>query len=171
MNTSKLIETLSNASSLELYEMLHIIDRLLGDPKRKAALYARLHPGKPVHFMVGRTGEMRPAIVLEVHKAHVIVQDEATRERWQITYAAIDPGHTQEPIDGHAAPPRPAQAPLKKPGRDDFHLGDKVSFVNKYLQPQIGTIVRLNQKTASVNCENEPGWRVPYSLLAHVMDI
>ena len=34
MNDTKLVEALSNASSLELFELSTIIDRLLADPRR-----------------------------------------------------------------------------------------------------------------------------------------
>ena len=34
-----------------------------------------------------------------------------------------------------------------------------------------GTITRINQRTASVDCEGGAGWRVPFAMLSHVMDI
>jgi hypothetical protein len=58
-----------------------------------------------------------------------------------------------------------------KPSREDFRRGDKVSFTDKYLQPQVGTITRINQRTATVDCEGGAGWRVPFAMLRHVMDI
>ena len=36
MTDTKLIEALSNASSLELFELSNVIDRLLADPRRNA---------------------------------------------------------------------------------------------------------------------------------------
>ena len=65
-----------------------------------------------------------------------------------------------------------ASAPTQhKPARGDFCRGDKVSFTDKYLQPQVGTITRINQRTATVDCEGGAGWRVPFAMLHHVMDI
>ena len=55
--------------------------------------------------------------------------------------------------------------------RDDFLVGDRVSFEDRHLQTRIGTLVRSNQKTASINCDNEPGWRVPFDLLRHLIDL
>jgi hypothetical protein len=60
---------------------------------------------------------------------------------------------------------------LHKPARDDFRRGDKVSSIDKYLQHQIGTIARINQRTASVDCESGSGWRVLFAMLRHVMNI
>jgi hypothetical protein len=59
----------------------------------------------------------------------------------------------------------------KKLDANDFRRGDKVSFTDKYLQPQVGTITRINQRTASVECDGGSGWRVPFAMLSHVMDI
>jgi hypothetical protein len=58
-----------------------------------------------------------------------------------------------------------------EPGRDDFRRGDKVSFTDKYLQPQVGTISRINQRTAPVDCEGGSTWRLPFAMLRHGMDI
>uniref|UniRef100_A0ABX1PTQ8 Transposase n=1 Tax=Aromatoleum anaerobium TaxID=182180 RepID=A0ABX1PTQ8_9RHOO len=60
------------------------------------------------------------------------------------------------------APPRPT--------RDDFCVGNRVSFDNRHLQTRIGTILRINQRTASVDCD-EQSWRVPFGLLRHIVDL
>lgn len=144
MNDTKLIEALSNASSLELFALSRTIDRLLADPRRIVAIRNQLNLGKTVH-------------------------EEASRMQWKLSYAAIDPGEGNEPIEGAVA--TSIQPPVQKLGPQDFRRGDKVSFTDKYLQPQIGTITRINQRTASVECKDGPGWRVPYGMLSHVMDI
>jgi hypothetical protein len=169
MNDTKLIETLSNASSLELFELSRIIDRLLADPRRIVAVRNRLNLGKTVQFMDWRTGQMRTGKVVAIKDAQVTVHEEANRMQWKLSYAAIDPGEWHEPVESAAS--ASVQPPVQKLGPDDFRRGDKVSFTDKYLQPQIGTITRINQRTASVECEDGPGWRVPYGMLAHVMDI
>ncbi|HRA62193.1 MAG TPA: hypothetical protein PLY50_06190, partial [Burkholderiaceae bacterium] len=64
MTDTKLIEALSNASSLELFELSNIIDKLLADPRRIVAVRNRLNLGKAVRFMDWRTGEMRAGKVM-----------------------------------------------------------------------------------------------------------
>ena len=64
--------------------------------------------------------------------------------------------------------------PPQNPGR--FTNGwlptlTKVSFDDKYLQPQVGTVVRINQRTATVDTGNGQSWRVPFHMLRHVLDI
>lgn len=136
MANPQLIEALSGATSLELYELSAIIDRLLADPKRIGAVVVHLNLGRQVQFMDRQTGRMR------------------------------------EGIDSPAgAAPGPAMPPQRKPGREDFRRGDKVSFTDKYLQPQVGVISRINQRTATVDCEGGGGWRVPFGMLHHVTDV
>jgi hypothetical protein len=169
MNDTKLIEALSNASSIELFEFSRIIDRLLADPRRIVAIRNQLNLGKIVKFMDWRTGQMRTGKLVAIKDAQVTVQDDANRTQWKLSYAAIDPGEMQELIEAQSA--SPAQPQVQKLGPNDFRRGDRVSFTDKYLQPQIGTITRINQRTASVQSEGGSGWRVPFGMLAHVMDI
>ncbi len=169
MKDTTLIEALSHASSLELFELSRIIDRLLADPKRIVAIRNQLNLGKTVHFMDWRTGQMRTGKVIAIKDAQVTVQDDTNRTQWKLSYAAIDPGEGNEQIESTA--PASIQPPMQRLGPQDFRRGDKVSFTDKYLQTQIGTITRINQRTASVECEDGPGWRVPYGMLSHVMDI
>jgi hypothetical protein len=97
------------------------------------------------------------------------VHDETNRTQWKLSYAAIDSGEGHEPSETQSA--SPARPHVPKFGPENFRRGDKVSFIDKYMQPQIGTVTRINQRTASVDCEGGSGWRVPFGMLAHVMDI
>jgi len=97
--------------------------------------------------------------------AQVIVQDDQSRTEWKLPYAAIEmpEGDSASPITtANEAPPRPT--------RDDFRVGEKVSFEDRYLQTQVGTIVRINQRTASVDC-NDQNWRVSFGFLRHIVDL
>ena len=48
--------------------------------------------------------------------------------------------------------------------------GDKVSFEGDDLIQRAGSIVRINQKTATVSCDDLE-WRVSFALLRHVIDL
>lgn len=169
MNDNKLIEALSNATSLELFELSTTIDRLLADPRRAIAVLGKLNLGKAVRFMDWRTGQMRSGKVVELKGKQVTVHEDGTRSHWKLSYAAIDPGEATERVESPAPPAH--HTPLHKPRAADFRRGDKVSFTDKYLQPQVGTITRINQRTATVDCEGGAGWRVPFAMLRHVTDI
>ena len=65
-----------------------------------------------------------------------------------------------------APPPAPP-----KPTRNDFRCGEKVAFEDKYLQTVVGTIVRINDRTASIDPGDGTKWRVGFGLLRHVLDV
>ncbi|MFT3816142.1 MAG: hypothetical protein QM750_00685 [Rubrivivax sp.] len=44
-------------------------------------------------------------------------------------------------------------------------------FADKHLNTIVGTIVRINQRTVSIDPGDGTTWRVGFSLLRHVLDI
>jgi hypothetical protein len=46
-----------------------------------------------------------------------------------------------------------------------------VAFEDKYLNTVVGTIVRINQRTATIDTGDGMSWRVGFALLRHVVDI
>jgi hypothetical protein len=53
------------------------------------------------------------------------VNEEASRLQWKLSYAAIDPGENNEPVESSA--PVNDQPVPKKLGPDDFRRGDAYS--------------------------------------------
>jgi hypothetical protein len=45
-----------------------------------------------------------------------------------------------------------------------------VAFADKYLQTVVGTIMRLNQRTASIDAGDGTTWRGGFALLRPVVD-
>jgi len=77
-----------------------------------------------------------------------------------------------EPTTAAQQPPHASPPPPPRAQRADFLVGDTVSFTDQHLRERIGTIVRLNQKTASIQCDpNEGHWRVSFALLRKVVDL
>jgi len=46
-----------------------------------------------------------------------------------------------------------------------------VAFKDRYLNTQLGTVVRINQRTATVDTGHGHSWRVGFALLRDVVDI
>lgn len=166
----KLIDALSQASSLELFQLGTIIERMLADPRRIIAVRSRMHLGQTVRFLDWHDGRMRSGKVVAMRDHQVTLHETDARREWKLPYAAVEPppGGGQ-PTTTTTTPP--TAAALSQPGREDFRCGEKVSFEDRYMQTQIGTIVRINQRTATVETADGPGWRVPFRLLRHVVDI
>lgn len=163
----KLIDALNQASSLELFQLSTIIDRMLADPRRIIAVRSRLHLGQTVRFLDWHDARMRSGKVVALRDHQVTLHETDARREWKLPYAAIEP-----PAADAARPAEPAETPTpQRPAREDFRCGEKVSFVDRYMQAQVGTIVRINQRTATIDTGDGSSWRVSFALLRHVVDI
>lgn len=167
MQDAALIDALNHASSLELYQLAGLVDRLLSDPKRIVAIRKLLHLGQVVRFYDARHDQMRLGRVVQLREAQLTLHGTELRYAWKLPYAAVEPpepGMAPEPV---APPPASSAA---KPTRADFSRGDKVSFTDRHLQVHVGTITRCNPKTASVDCAGAV-WSVSYAGLRRVVDV
>ena len=78
----KLLDALSRASSLELFQLQSIIERMLADPKRIIAVRINMHLGQTVRFMDWRDGQMRSGKVVEMRDTQAVLHESATRCQW-----------------------------------------------------------------------------------------
>jgi hypothetical protein len=170
----KLIEELPMATSAELYQLSWVIEQLLADPRRIVQVRAQLHTGQKVQYFSWADGKLRSARVVAIHKDQVALLDAAFDKAFKVHYAAIlteAPAATSEngPAPTNAEPDRPSPPP-EIAGRADFRVGNRVTFIDKNLQHRVGLIVRVNQHTATLNCDGQK-WRVAFELLRHLADV
>jgi len=168
----KLIEDLPMASSAELYQLSWVIEQLLADPRRIVQARAELHTGQQVQYLHWDDGKMRAARVVAMKDRRVTVFDEASRSHFTLPYAAI----VTTPVSGpdndcanasvHAKPTPPPEIA----SRADFRVGNRVSFTDRNLEHRVGLIVRINQRTATLDCDGQT-WRVGFGLLRPLVDI
>ena len=167
----KLIEDLPMAGSAELYQLSWVIEQLLADPRRIVQARAELHAGQQVQYLHWDDGKMRAARVVSMKDRRVTVFDEASRSHFNLPYAAIvttKPSSTETGAEA-SVPARPAP-PAEIARRDDFRVGNRVSFTDQHLQHRVGLIVRVNQRTATLDCDGQT-WRVGFGLLRPLVDI
>lgn len=170
----KLIEDLPMASSAELYQLSWVIEQLLADPRRIVQVRAQLHMGQQVQYLHWADGKLRSARVVGMHGDHVAIQDAGYSKAFKVHYAAIHTEPADAPAESSAAPTdmeltRPSPPP-EVPGRADFRVGNRVTFTDKNLQHRVGLIVRVNQRTATLDCDGQQ-WRVGFELLRHLVDV
>jgi hypothetical protein len=169
---AKLIANLPQASSLDLYRIEVAVHKLCREPQRIVQIRRHLHLGMTVHFFNGHDARMHTGRIVAMRDRDLTIDDANEHARWTaVPYAAIDlqAGANDLPeveiLDTlRAAPGR------RRPTREDFKVGDTASFVDRHQQTRIGKIVRLNLKTATLECDNGE-WRVSYGLLQHVVDL
>jgi hypothetical protein len=170
----KLIEELPMATSAELYQLSWVIEQLLADPRRLVQARAQLHTGQQIRYLSWNDGKLRPARVVGMHGDHVAIQDASYSKAFKVHYAAI----LTEPTDATTETgPTPADVERARPapppevaGRADFRVGNQVTFIDKNLEHRIGLIVRVNQHTATLDCDGQK-WRVAFELLRPLVDI
>jgi hypothetical protein len=170
MQDATLIEELNNATSLELYQLAALVERLMTDPRRIVAVRKDLHLGQVVRFYDGRRDTMREARIVEMRDALVTLHDLQQHVQWKLSYAAIEPPESGAKPQSPTPPTPPSPAASPKLTRADFARGDKVSFTDRHLQTHVGVITRSNPKTATVDT-GEASWSVPYSHLRRVLDV
>jgi hypothetical protein len=160
---SRLLDTLRNAPSLDLYQLSLAINQMLTDPQRILEVRRHLHLGAQVMYFDHRRGTLAPGRVLQLQASSATVQDLATRAHWKLPYVAIVADPAQRAEQAPPVAPRVADVP-------SFKLGDTVGFTDKHLRERIGTITRMNTKTYSLLCDGEQ-WRVSPGLLRKIIDL
>lgn len=170
----KLIEDLPMASSAELYQLSWVIERLLADPRRIVQLRSQLHTGQQIQYFSWQDGKLRQARVVGMHGDHVAVHDAGYAKPFKVHYAAIvaEPGGASaedgsQPVASQQVRPTP---PPEVASRADFRVGSRVTFTDKNFQRRVGLIVRINQQTATLDCDGQK-WRVGFELLQHLVDV
>ena len=162
-----ILDALRLATSADLYRLHLTVVRLLDDPKRIIEIRRHLNLGLVVSYIADDIhATQRQGQIVELKTTQAVLVDSATHHRLTLPYAALV-------IDG--LPRRPDETPPPAPPaarRDDFRPGDTVSFTDQHLQEHVGTIVRINQKTASIQCDpNQGHWRVSFGLLRKIVDV
>ena len=165
----RVLDALQNASRLELCQLSTLIERLLADPRRIIAVRKDMNLGQTVRFVDWRDGSLREGKVVAMRDTQVTLQDLRERKEWKLPYAAIEPPLPDPATRPQAVAPEPPAAP--RPTRNDFRCGEKVAFEDKYLQTVVGTIVRINSRTATIDPGDGTQWRVGFGLLRHILDV
>lgn len=160
------IEDLPMATSSELYQLSWIVEKLLADPRRIVQARSQMHLGQQVQFFNWPDGKLRPGQVVSMKDSRVTVLDLQTKRHISLSYAGI----VLEPAAEKPAARDETLAPPPEVGRrEDFRVGQHVSFTDADLQHRLGVIVRINQQTATVSCDGR-NWRVSFPLLRHVVN-
>ena len=160
MNFSDLIQTLNQASAFELYRMRAAIDRVLDEPRWLQAIQSRLQVGQTVQYFDAQANVLKRGQVRELRRKQAVVLDLDDARQWIISYAAIN-------LDG-----TDVQIRENKPkglGRNEVAIGEVVGFVDRDQQQRSGRVIRLNDKTVTLQCDKSQ-WRVAYQFLHRVVD-
>lgn len=160
MDFTSTLAALAKASAFDLYRLRAAIDRILDQPGWMAAVRARLRVGQDISYFDPQANRSHQGQVLELRRKQAVVLDVATQKRWLISYAAIN-------LDGADVEIR--EQPKQGLGRNAVAIGDIVGFLDRHQQQRSGQVIRLNDKTVTLQCDHQQ-WRVSYGLLHRVVD-
>ena len=160
MNYSDVIRSLNEASAFELFRLRAAIDSVLDESRWLQAVQSRLRVGQEVRYFDPQANALRRGRVLEMRRKQAVVLDLDDPRRWIISYAAINLDGTDVRIREHK------QQGL---GRNEIAVGEMVGFVDRDQQQRTGRVLRLNDKTVSLQCGNSQ-WRVAYQFLHRIVD-
>ncbi len=156
------VELINNLTPNQLYQLGAHIDVLIEDPTRLKPIARAIVPGAIIEYFCKRENRFVSASVDKVNRSTVDVTNLEDGKRWRIELAAVNTGESS----GQAKPQR-SNSQLS---RHDLSVGQVVGFQDRDNQDRFGTIIRLNPKTVTLECEFGTKWRVGYSLLFFVLD-
>jgi hypothetical protein len=160
MNYTDTLTSLSQASAFDLFRLRAAIDLVLDQPGWMTAVQARLRVGQAVEYFDPQANRSFRGQLLEMRRKQAVVLDLETQKRWLISYAAIN-------LDGADIEIR--DQPKQGLSRQSVAVGDVVGFMDRDQRQRSGKILRLNDKTVTLQVGHQQ-WRVAYALLHRVVD-
>ena len=161
MDYSEIITVLDKACAFDLYRLRTALDHMIDDPRRIIEVKSALRLGQTIQYFEANRNRVFEAVVEQVKQTRVVVRDTVEGRRWDIPLCAINIRHSDVRIED------PQRQGLTKV---QVQVGDLVGFMDRSNIERAGTVVRLNQKTVTVESE-EGSWRVSYLLLYKVVEV
>ena len=134
---------------------------MLEDPKRITEVKRRLHAGDTVEYLDPVKNRIIPARLIKFQRTKVLVENLEDGEKWSIPYYALNI---------HGADTSITENVKEGLGRNEVAVGDQVGFFDRDGNERYCKVIRLNQKTVTLDC-NKQKWRVAYSFLFKVLDL
>ncbi len=160
MDYNQLFQELQQASLFDLYRLKTAIDKMLDQPDKIAVIKRALRPGQEVTYFDYAENRLIAATVKELKRTRVLVRNRDDGKLWNIPYYMVNIDRVDTDIHAHRG--RLTKAQLK--------IGDTVGYRDRLNRDQFGKIIRLNQKTVTLDLPSGDQWRIPYGLLFPVMD-
>ena len=161
MNYSDIIKTLNNATSFDLFRIRAAIDKMLEDPKYIIEAKKYLRIGQEIEYFEPSLNKLIKAIIKEFKRTKVLVKNIEDQRSWFIPYYYINLHAIDVDIIGSSN---------NKEGldRNEVKVGDTVGFRDRDNNERYGEIIRLNQKSVTLDCGGSK-WRVAYVFLFKVL--
>lgn len=158
MNYSEILKEIEKASSFDLFRLSVALNRILEEPGRIIAVKQKLILGQEIEYFDPSENRVIKAKVTSFKRKKVSVENIYDKKKWVIPYYFINAENVDTTISENKV----------GLGRNEVKKGDLVGFVDRSNRETYGRILRLNQKTVTLESENVQ-WRVAYQLLFKVI--
>jgi hypothetical protein len=159
MNLTAIARELSNSSLYDLYQLSRIISTELDNSTKLETIKNSINLGQKSEYLNPKTNQLIPVTILEKQAKKVLVEY-ADHSRWWIRYYMLNLSGVEFV--------RPITKYLDK---NTLSIGSVVSFEGRRGLRVVGTVSKLNPKTAVVITQDNHKWSVYYEHLSAVVDI
>lgn len=153
---------LETLSLFELNRLQSVVYQMTEDENRNNLVKQQLKEGMTITYFNSKKNKLLDAVLLEIKKTKVKLQDLEDGHIWLVLFKAIN-------IEGIPL----ALTPKQKNGTLDKHtlkIGDRVRFESNDHVELYGIIKKLNPKRAVIELRDGHQWHVPYVSLSLIID-
>ncbi len=161
MDYSKILENLKQASLFDLYRLRVAINHQLENPQRIKEIKRCLKPEQTISYFDNVENRLIEAKVKKLKRKRLLVENTHDKQLWTIPFYWVNLDDVNTDIAFSA------KMGLEK---SQLKVGDTVRFQDKQNNDVYGEIIRLNQKTATIETAPNMKWRVAYEWLSLVID-
>lgn len=162
MNYSEILHEIGNASLFDIYRLKVAMSALLEKPEKIAKIKMNLQIGMHISYFSVRQNKLVDAVVEEIQRTNVYVRDKRDGQKWGVPFYALNLENVNTDID--------TKQTRDKFDRNQFQVGEHISFIGKNDVETNGIITQLNPKTASIITRDGSRWRVAYSHLFKIVE-
>ena len=156
----KALDICQSLSSYQLVRLESKITSMLADSDRIDRIKSQFSPGDELEYFSPEENRDVKAVLLKHNRTLALVCRADDGMRWKIPYTWIKADETEFQSGSFGAVLT----------RDDISVDMLVGFKDRQNQDRFGQVVRLNQKTVSINCDDGSNWRVAYCFLFRIIE-
>lgn len=161
INFEEVMQFLQSASTYELFRLKHYIGNEIASPVRIEHIKAQLQIGQRVEYFSTRSQALHSGVVCKTNIKYAVIDADDGTGRWNVAYYSIN--INSRPILQNTAPK------LGALNKNNLAIGATVGFTNNGIDV-IGTVTKLNPKTAWLLTTANERWNVYYQHLFPVID-
>lgn len=161
MNYSEIINTLNQATAFDLFRIKSAINVMLEDPEKINIIKRALKVDQEIEYYDPDNNSSIKATIVKLNRTRLLVRHLIDGEQWNIPYYFVNFHRLDTAVV--------LSKPKEGLSRQEISINDVVGFYDRNQNEKCGRVVKLNQKTASIETTDYQKWRVSYRMLFKVL--